>query len=113
MSSPQVARHLRARAEPTSELVPSTPFPPSENYDPTHVVKMVWGTAVEINEVIRLFNDFLRQFKQKHRIVQDNPHATSITHSENQPFYPQLLEQVTEWPKKLIVIMPGGLKNEF
>ncbi|KAF9216516.1 hypothetical protein BGZ59_009321 [Podila verticillata] len=94
ISSPQVARHLRARAEPTSELVPSTPFPPSENYDPTHVVKMVWGTAVEINEVIRLFNDFLRQFKQKHRIVQENPHATSITHSENQPFYPQLLEQM-------------------
>ncbi|KAF9994609.1 hypothetical protein BGZ80_000665 [Entomortierella chlamydospora] len=73
VSSPQVARHLAARTEPGSELGSSTAFPTSQDYDPTQVVKVVWGTAVEINEVIRIFKDFLDNFKQKHRIVKENP----------------------------------------
>ncbi|KAF9169193.1 hypothetical protein BGX20_010679 [Mortierella sp. AD010] len=73
ISSPQVARHLAARTEPGSELGSSTAFPASQDYDPTQVVKVVWGTAVEINEVIRIFKDFLDNFKQKHRIVKENP----------------------------------------
>ncbi|KAF9582332.1 hypothetical protein BGW38_000331 [Lunasporangiospora selenospora] len=96
-SGPQVARHLAAaRSELGSELAPSTPFPPSQDYDPTQIVKVVWGTAVEINEVIRLFKEFLGGFKQKHRIVKENPNATSITLSQNQEFYPQLIKQLLD-----------------
>ncbi|KAI7830173.1 MCM2/3/5 family-domain-containing protein [Gamsiella multidivaricata] len=93
VSSPQVARHLASRADPISEL-PSTPFPPSQDYDPSQVVKVVWGTAVEINEVIRIFKEFLEHFKQKYRIVKENPDVQTITESENRPFYPQLLDQM-------------------
>ncbi|KAF9346794.1 hypothetical protein BGX26_001692 [Mortierella sp. AD094] len=94
ISSPQVARHIAARTEPGSELGSSTAFPTSQDYDPTQVVKVVWGTAVEINEVIRIFKDFLDNFKQKHRIVKENPNVQSITESENRPFYPQLIGQM-------------------
>ncbi|KAF9209931.1 hypothetical protein BGZ49_009857 [Haplosporangium sp. Z 27] len=93
ISSPQVARHIAARTEPGSELG-STAFPASQDYDPSQVVKVVWGTAVEIDEVIRIFKDFLDNFKQKHRIVKENPDVQSITESENKPFYPQLIDQM-------------------
>ncbi|KAG0205467.1 hypothetical protein BGX28_002950, partial [Mortierella sp. GBA30] len=93
VSSPQVARHLAARGEPGSELASATPFPTSQDYDPSQVVKVVWGTAVEINEVIRMFKDFLVNYKQRHRIAKENPEVQSVTESENKPFYPQLLEQ--------------------
>ncbi|KAG0349822.1 hypothetical protein BGZ54_004182, partial [Gamsiella multidivaricata] len=96
VSSPQVARHLASRADPISEL-PSTPFPPSQDYDPSQVVKVVWGTAVEINEVIRIFKEFLEHFKQKYRIVKENPDVQTITESENRPFYPQLLDQASAY----------------
>ncbi|KAG0327484.1 hypothetical protein BGZ99_007568 [Dissophora globulifera] len=94
VSSPQVARHLAGKADPASELASSTPFPTSQDYDPTQVVKVVWGTAVEINEVIRIFKDFMDNFKQRYRIVKENPNVQSISESENKPFYPQLIEQM-------------------
>ncbi|KAI1311294.1 hypothetical protein EDD11_003507 [Mortierella claussenii] len=94
VSSPQVARHIAARSELGSEPASSTAFPPSQDYDPTQVVKVVWGTAVEINDVIALFKDFLEHFKQKHRMVKENPLIETITQSQNSPFYPQLIDQM-------------------
>ncbi|KAG9322242.1 hypothetical protein KVV02_001982 [Mortierella alpina] len=94
VSSPQVARHLASRGEPGSELASTTPFPTSQDYDPSQVVKVVWGTAVEINEVIRIFKDFLDNFKQRYRIVKENPNVETISESENKAFYPQLIEQM-------------------
>lgn len=93
VSNAQVARHLATRTDPTSELAPSTAFPTSQDYDPTQVVRVVWGTAVEINDVIRIFRDFLDNFKQKHRIVKENPNVQMLSQSEIRPFYPQLIDQ--------------------
>ncbi|KAK3818344.1 MAG: MCM2/3/5 family-domain-containing protein [Benniella sp.] len=94
VSNAQVARHLATRGDGASEVAPSTNFPTSQDYDPAQVVKVVWGTAVEIDEVIRIFRDFLDHFKQKHRIVKENPNVQTITESENRPFYPQLIDQM-------------------
>jgi DNA replication licensing factor MCM4 len=96
VSNAQVARHLATRGDGASEVAPSTNFPTSQDYDPAQVVKVVWGTAVEIDEVIRIFRDFLDNFKQKHRIVKENPNVQTITESENRPFYPQLIDQASE-----------------
>ncbi|KAF9347177.1 hypothetical protein BGX34_003337, partial [Mortierella sp. NVP85] len=79
VSNAQVARHLATRGDGVSEVAPSTNFPTSQDYDPAQVVKVVWGTAVEIDEVIRIFRDFLDNFKQKHRIVKENPNVQTIT----------------------------------
>ncbi|KAF9193172.1 hypothetical protein BGZ50_007712 [Haplosporangium sp. Z 11] len=99
VSSPQVRRHLDARSELHSELASSTPIPTSQDNDPSQVVKVVWGTAVEINEVIRIFKHFLNKFKQMDRILKENPDA-NISESERMPFYPQLIDQASGMVKK-------------
>ena len=92
MTSPQVARFMQSRAEPHTDAAHSmTPF---SQQDPAEPVKVVWGTAVEIQGVIADFKEFLLNFKQKYRIAAENEGFTEFTESQNQPFYPQLLEQV-------------------
>ncbi|KAF9086525.1 hypothetical protein BGX29_001367 [Mortierella sp. GBA35] len=95
VSSPQVARHLALMTDPVSELALASggAYPTSQDNDPTQVVKVVWGTAVEINDVISRFKDFLHEFTQKSRISKENPRGL-YSESEDQPFYPQLVDQM-------------------
>ncbi|KAF9091408.1 hypothetical protein BGX23_005216 [Mortierella sp. AD031] len=94
VSSPQVARHLALMTDPVSELALASggAYPTSQDNDPTQVVKVVWGTAVEINDVISRFKDFLHEFTQKSRISKENPRGL-YSESEDQPFYPQLMRR--------------------
>lgn len=96
MSSPQVARHLALMTDPASDFALNSggAFPTSQDNDPTQVVKVVWGTSVEINDVIARFKDFLHEFTQMSRITKENPRGL-YTESERQPFYPQLIDQAS------------------
>ncbi|KAH7056703.1 cell division control protein 54 [Linnemannia elongata] len=95
VSSPQVARHLALMTDPASDFALNSggAFPTSQDNDPTQVVKVVWGTSVEINDVIARFKDFLHEFTQMSRITKENPRGL-YTESERQPFYPQLIDQM-------------------
>ncbi|KAG0372440.1 hypothetical protein BGX24_000247 [Mortierella sp. AD032] len=95
VSSPQVARHLALMTDPVSDfaLHSGGAFPTSQDNDPTQVVKVVWGTSVEINDVIARFKDFLHEFTQKSRMTQENPRGL-YSESEKAPFYPQLVDQM-------------------
>ncbi|KAF9121488.1 hypothetical protein BGW39_010498 [Mortierella sp. 14UC] len=96
VSSPQVARHLALMTDPVSDyaLNSAGPFPTSQDGDPTQVIKVVWGTAVEIDEVMRDFKNFLLEFTQKSRLTQESPRGF-YTESEKAPFYPQLMDQAS------------------
>ncbi|KAG0225157.1 hypothetical protein BGW41_004812 [Actinomortierella wolfii] len=118
--NPQIRDQLAARSsasrgvtgEPSSNLdsalrsedmnmphsaLSQTPFLSSTtgDADPGAAVKIVWGTQVQVDEVMQRFADFLQNFKQKHRILKENPN-TIPSASEQQAFYPQLLRQMEQ-----------------
>lgn len=59
--------------------------------DPAGTIKVIWGTTVNIQEVVSTFKDFLLNFKRKY-VLEAQGQAT--TTEDNEPFYPPYLKQV-------------------
>ncbi|KAI9485619.1 MAG: MCM2/3/5 family-domain-containing protein [Benjaminiella poitrasii] len=65
----------------------------TQESDPSLAVRLVWGTTVNVYEVITTFRNFLNNFTLAHRKRRMNE---TITEADKEPFYPQLLNHIYE-----------------
>ncbi|KAI8138048.1 MCM2/3/5 family-domain-containing protein [Fennellomyces sp. T-0311] len=63
----------------------------TQDTDPSLAVRLIWGTTVNIHEVMTSFRGFLNHFKVADRKIKLNQ---SIGPEDNEPFYPRLLRKI-------------------
>ncbi|KAI9498256.1 MCM2/3/5 family-domain-containing protein [Zychaea mexicana] len=63
----------------------------TQDTDPSLAVRLIWGTTVNIHEVMTSFRGFLNHFKVADRKIKYNQ---AITADDNEPFYPRLLRKI-------------------
>ncbi|KAI7858561.1 MCM2/3/5 family-domain-containing protein [Circinella umbellata] len=63
----------------------------TQESDPSLAVRLIWGTTVNIHEVMTSFRGFLNHFKLADRKLK---YGQAIAADDNEPFYPRLLRKV-------------------
>lgn len=71
-----------------------------QNDDPAEITRVIWGTTINIQEVMTVFKQFIMGFKLQHRKRET---GEDITDMDREPFYPRLLNQVDD---RLLLFFP-------
>ncbi|RUS13090.1 hypothetical protein BC937DRAFT_86363 [Endogone sp. FLAS-F59071] len=101
--SPITPRHRRGdihSSQPLTNQVesgvgaaPQSSTPYEQNDDPAEITRVIWGTTINIQEVMTVFKQFIMGFKLQHR---KRDTGEDITDIDREPFYPKLLNQIKE-----------------
>lgn len=64
--------------------------------DPNSPIKLIYGTAINVQESTGLFKDFLLNFTLAQRRIANGVPESEVGEHEREPFYPKLLRQMKE-----------------